>query len=116
MDFNEYQSLAARTARRKTDETDHHRLTNFALGLTGEAGEVADAVKKAVFHGHLLTEDMLCKELGDVLWYVAALAGVMGLSLSEIAETNIAKLRARYPQGFSEEASRNRSDAGGGAA
>jgi len=80
----------------------------FGLGLTGEAGEVADLLKKVIGHGHAVEHKKLIAELGDVLWYVAALANTFGLSLSEIADANEAKLRARYPDGFSYEASRRR--------
>lgn len=103
MNLNEYQRLASRTANLK-DEA----LTNFALGIAGEAGEVADMVKKYVFHGHQLDRDELIKELGDVLWYVSQLAAWMDIELDEVAKRNIEKLMARYPNGFSKEASRSR--------
>lgn len=79
-----------------------------ALGLTGEAGEVSDAIKKHVFHGHELSVDHLVKELGDVLWYVAFLCKTLNVSMEEVMNRNVAKLKERYPEGFSEEASRNR--------
>jgi NTP pyrophosphatase (non-canonical NTP hydrolase) len=80
------------------------------LGLVGESGEVVDLIKKHVYHGHPLDSDKLLKELGDVLWYVAALATALDVELSEVAAKNIAKLTARYPEGFSSEASMNRVD------
>lgn len=79
-----------------------------ALGLTGEAGEVSDAIKKHVFHGHELSVDHMVKELGDVLWYVVFLCRTLNVSMEEVMNRNIAKLKDRYPDGFSEEASRNR--------
>ncbi|MDR9795243.1 nucleoside triphosphate pyrophosphohydrolase family protein [Aeribacillus composti] len=103
MNLNEYQKLAGRTANLK-DEA----LTNFALGVAGEAGEVADLVKKHVFHGHPLEREEMIKELGDVLWYVSQLAAWMGIELNEVARKNIEKLMLRYPNGFSKEASRER--------
>jgi len=106
MNLNEYQELAARTA--NTDLGLKDRLAMTGLGLVGETGECADLVKKHLFHGHPLDKDKLAKELGDVLWYVAIMANSIGLGLDEIGDRNIAKLRARYPEGFSEEASRNR--------
>lgn len=81
-----------------------------ALGLAGEAGEVADTVKKAVFHRHELNRDELIKELGDVLWYVAALCSKLDVSLSEVMERNIAKLKKRYPEGYTSAASKVRAD------
>ena len=79
-----------------------------ALGLAGEAGEVADLVKKGVFHQHGLDLEKLKKELGDVLWYVAALCTTSGLSMSDVMQANIEKLKARYPDGYSSQASINR--------
>ena len=95
MDFDTYQTEAMRTSSSLGD-----RLTVFTLGLTGEAGEVADLIKKHRGHGHDLDKTKLQKEMGDVLWYLAALASEAGLSLSVIAEANVQKLRARYPDGF----------------
>jgi NTP pyrophosphatase (non-canonical NTP hydrolase) len=107
MNLDQYQHLALRTARELSSED---RLLNAALGLAGEAGEFADSVKKIRFHGHALNHDDLLKELGDLLWYTALAANALGVPLSEIAEQNIAKLNKRYPAGFSEQASRERSE------
>ena len=108
MNLNEYQQLAARTLGR--DRTHEQQLANAALGLTGEAGEVAEVIKKHLFHATPLDADALVKELGDCLWYVGAFATVIGVSMEEIAERNIEKLKRRYPQGFDSERSRNRTD------
>lgn len=83
-------------------------LLNGALGLTGEAGEVSDMIKKNIFHGHELDREALVKELGDVCWYVALLCEAIDVSLEEVLTKNIDKLKARYPEGFSESASINR--------
>ena len=106
MDLNEYQELAARTLGR--DRTHEQQLANAALGLAGEAGEVADTLKKHLFHAHPLDRDGMVKELGDCLWYVAAMATVLGVEMEEIGARNIDKLRRRYPEGFSAERSLNR--------
>lgn len=115
MNADEYQQQAGRTL---IDGPDAHysgadiMLVWNALGLAGEAGEVADTIKKAVFHQHGLDRDVLIKELGDVLWYVAALCSKLDVPLSEVMERNIAKLKQRYPAGYSAEASKARVDLG----
>ena len=81
-----------------------------ALGLAGEAGEYADLIKKYLFHGHILDHEKALEELGDVLWYIARVALQHGSSLTEVAEMNVRKLRARYPNGFSTEDSIARRD------
>ena len=105
MDLSTYQKLAARTLGPRSRE---EQLSNAALGLAGEAGETADMVKKHLFHEHPLDHDAIVKELGDCLWYVAAMATTLGVSLDEVGERNIEKLRRRYPDGFSAERSLNR--------
>lgn len=108
MKLNEYQRLALRTAGNHGDLA--KTLMYTALGLNGEAGETAELIKKAFFHGHELDRDALKKELGDVLWYLAVMADALDMPLEDIARHNIDKLARRYPQGFSRERSRNRSD------
>ena len=107
MTINEYQQLAMRTRNPKMDEKDI--LINSAMGLCGEAGEVCDLVKKHIFHGHELDRAALIKELGDVAWYLAEAAEAIGCSLEEVLQANIDKLKSRYPEGFSQERSQNRS-------
>jgi NTP pyrophosphatase (non-canonical NTP hydrolase) len=104
--LDDYQRLAARTIRPGRPE--HDLLANWALGLTGEAGEVAEHVKKHLFHATPLDREAVVKELGDVLWYVAALAGALDIPLGEVGARNIEKLRRRYPEGFDEARSRDR--------
>ena len=106
MDMNWYQIASSRTM----PEFDDKGKANYALGLTGEAGECGDIVKKEVFHGHEPDVDAIKKELGDVLHYVAGLALMYDLELEEIATANLDKLKRRYPAGFSREASIERVD------
>lgn len=113
MDANKYQKLAARTLIDKPDFeiSDIEIMTVWnALGLAGEAGEVADLVKKGVFHRHGLDVTKLEKEIGDVCWYLAALCTTLHLSLSDIMVANIEKLMVRYPNGYTSEDSLKRVD------
>jgi NTP pyrophosphatase (non-canonical NTP hydrolase) len=106
--LDEYQNLAARTA--GAGGSGDRRLIISALGLAGEAGEFANIVKKLTAHGHEISAEDLADELGDVLWYIAEAATACGLSLGVLAQQNVDKLRQRYPEGFSEERSRNRTE------
>ena len=110
-DFDEYQLLAMRTASPEGLATTSTMLNNAALGLAGESGEIADHVKKVMFHGHPLddaTRDKIAKEIGDILWYCAMASQGIGLGLAEIARMNVEKLKKRYPEGFSTDNSLNR--------
>jgi len=104
--LDEYQDGATRT--RNKCESIKETLGNCALGLCGESGEVAEHVKKHIYHGHALDREKVAEELGDVLWYIAALADTVGVSLEYVARKNLAKLQERYPDGFSEERSKER--------
>ena len=96
MNFTEYQNLALSTAIYPM----MYKKVYPALGLCGEAGEVAEKIKKVIRDGvdYGYEEEFkaeLTKELGDVLWYVAALASDLDISLNEIAENNLLKLASR---------------------
>lgn len=105
MALDEYQRLAQRTANANTISG---KIENGILGLCGETGEIADIWKKYLHQGHELDKAHMIEELGDVLWYCAELAAGLGVGLAEVAERNVEKLRARYPDGFDAERSRNR--------
>lgn len=119
MTGNEYQAAAMRTFDKKAkerlngpidilnkqEEQELHKidipgLINGALGLTGEAGEVADLLKKGIYHGKGIDMFRLKEEIGDVCWYVALLCEAADFKLDEILEFNDNKLRKRYPEGF----------------
>ncbi|PHB23074.1 hypothetical protein COE80_19370 [Bacillus pseudomycoides] len=109
--LDDYQEKALRTWNTKGNKT--LLASNAALGLTGEAGECADIVKKEHYHLHEIDPQEMKKELGDTLYYLAVLASEYGFTLRDIAETNIEKLSKRYPEGFNSEASIKRVDVQG---
>lgn len=97
MTLNEYQQKALETAVYPTP------ITYTALGMCGEAGEVADKVKKVLRdNGSVFTEEKkleIAKEIGDVLWYCATLAYDLGYSLEQIGDMNYQKLQSRQLRG-----------------
>ena len=99
MTFEEYQKEAHKTAL----YPEAYRLVYPALGLAGEAGELANKVKKVLRdHGGRLSEEAreaILAELGDVLWYVAQVATDLGESIEAVAQANLAKLRSRKERG-----------------
>lgn len=96
MKLNDYQAAAQETA---VYPTLGHPIVYPALGLAGEAGEVAEKIKKLCRdHDGVLNDERrmgICKELGDTLWYVSETARQAGLTLEEVAMCNIEKLRSR---------------------
>jgi NTP pyrophosphatase (non-canonical NTP hydrolase) len=100
MRISEYQELSRRTA---TYPGAGDNLVYPTLGLAGEAGEVAEKVKKLLRDdGGVMSEERreaLAGELGDVLWYVAQVATEAGLDLEEIAQANLDKLLSRQRRG-----------------
>lgn len=93
-EFDAYQEAARKTAFCPPQ----HKITYPAIGLAGEAGELANKVKK-LLRGDQNVEELhaaIRAEMGDILWYLAALADDLGVSLSEVAGDNIAKLQDRY--------------------
>jgi len=100
MDFNYYQNRARETAIYPNMGSE---FTYPALGLVGEAGEIANKLKKVIRdNSGILSDDVresVSAELGDVLWYVAQLATEMGTDLNAIAQRNIDKLASRKERG-----------------
>lgn len=102
--FDEYQKRAAETAVYPGRDHGPLHLARYpCLGLAGEAGEVAEHAKKCLRDdgGMVSNErrDALKKELGDVLWYVAAICEELGLEMEEVAQANIDKLSDRQERG-----------------
>ena len=105
---NEYQAQAMRWLNPALSEKD--TLINGVMGLCGESGEVIDLVKKHLSQGHPLNREAIAKELGDVAWYLAETAHILGYPLEDIFRMNLEKLSARYPDGFSTERSLHRTE------
>ena len=106
MTLDEYQTAASRTRNQRL--SDRERLIDATAGLSEEAGEILGLVRKHAFQSHPLDRDKLQTELGDALWCLAIAAQSAGLTLEQVATTNIAKLRSRYPEGYSDVASQER--------
>ena len=105
MKMTEYQDLAARTINHKL--TREEMLRHSLFEMCGELGEIHSIYQK-VYQGHKIRVEELKEEVGDLLWGIAEFCTVNGWKLEDIALTNIKKLKARYPEGFTEEQSLNR--------
>lgn len=97
MDLKEYQEICKTTAK-KFDNTDVE-IATWGLGIAGEAGDVASCIKKTFAHKNDQTQGIR-ENLGDTLWYSAMICNFFGWNFQEIMDENIAKLKKRYPNGF----------------
>ena len=106
MELNKYQAEAARTCANIDGGImdDIHMV----LGMQTEAAEIADAYKKTIAYKKELDLVNVKEELGDLLWYIANMCNIHGWDLRDIMQTNIDKLKARYPEKFTEENALNR--------
>lgn len=105
MDLTTFRNRSWARSRTDIDPLDpvQTRAVLYALGLAGEAGEVADLVKKHAFHGLAFDDDLrakVLKECGDVLWYLDRVLWWVGATVEDAAAANDAKLEARYPLGW----------------
>jgi NTP pyrophosphatase (non-canonical NTP hydrolase) len=113
--MKDYQQLASKTESVNFEEIETRmrtvraiRLLHGQLGLASESGEIADQLKKHIFYGKALDTINLEEEIGDVFWYLALLANELGADFDSIMERNIAKLKKRYGDKFSEQRAINR--------
>jgi NTP pyrophosphatase (non-canonical NTP hydrolase) len=109
MNLNEYQQLADRTAKHQDMSFD---LMHATLGLAGEVGELTDTVKKYLVYNQTLDQANVYEELGDILWFVSLACTTIGFSMQDVATDNIEKLKARYPDKYSDTLAKARLDKG----
>ena len=105
MNMNEYQKLAARTIGQHLNAT--QKIQHSLHGMAGEVGELHSLYQK-VFQGHEFESEHAIKEVGDLLWFIAEWCTANRVNLDDVAQMNIAKLKARYPDGFETERSLHR--------
>lgn len=121
IDSSNYQKLAEETSSSREDnhgfwsnsryifdDRQFIRLLHAGLGLCTEVGEFQDHLKRHIFYNEELDESFLIKELGDILWYVAEACNTLNISMDSVMSANIAKLKARYPDGFNDRDATNR--------
>jgi len=99
MNFIEYQKAAVATKKQWDDE--RFERMYLAMSIAGEAGEVIEIIKKSVRDGRAIDMEKLKYELGDVMWYIAALCECFGFDMGELAQMNVDKLRKRHGGSFS---------------
>lgn len=107
INFEQYQDQAMRTAKTGNKDFD---LMHAAYGVSGEAGEFVDVIKKSQVYGRALDHKHAAEELGDILWFVALGCQALGVSMNDVAEKNIEKLRVRYPEKYSDALANERLD------
>ncbi len=115
MDTKTYVENAIKTESRdfaaigaRLSEVRNQRLLHAGIGLATEAGEFLDSLKKHVFYGKALDTVNLAEEMGDLFWYCAIIADELNVDFASVMERNIAKLKARYGDKFSEERAHSR--------
>lgn len=105
MSYSEF--VYSRTKKLPTDTLD---LVHMAMGVSGEAGELLDAIKKTFVYNKPIDTQNVFEELGDIMFYVQGMANLFGWELGEIIQHNMDKLIVRYPIGYSDEAAQARAD------
>ena len=98
---------------RLQSSTPQLRILHGAMGISGEAGELMDAVKKHILYNKPLDVGNLKEEIGDLLWYASLLLDQVGSSFEEVMKMNHDKLEKRFPGGFTEKLAQERLDKNG---
>tara|TARA_Y100000991_G_scaffold214840_1_gene203559 strand:+ start:1164 stop:1544 length:381 start_codon:yes stop_codon:yes gene_type:complete len=111
MDSKVYINQAKQTESKNFDEVNQRvsnekmlRILHAGMGVSTEAGELLDALKKHIYYGKKLDEVNIFEEVGDIFWYLAILADELGFSFEKAMDRNIEKLKTRYGHKFSEHA------------
>lgn len=110
--FESNTEIFQREARRSLRDDLPYEATcsNMCMGLAGEVGEVIDIMKKHIYQGKELDITDVIEEVGDVLWYIANFCNVNNITMDECMESNIKKLRKRFPNGFTTKDANERKD------
>ena len=108
MTLEEYQRNVDRT--RNLDIDKEEEMKNYCLGMASEVGKLVGHVKHVVFHNWKISRANVIEEMGDILWYVIALASVLDIEMEEIIGYNAFKLEKRYPNSFNPSDSINREE------
>ena len=110
--FESNTEIFQREARRSLrDDLPYEAMcSNMCMGLAGEIGEVIDIMKKHIYQGKELDITDVIEEIGDVLWYIANFCNVNNITMDECMESNIKKLRERFPNGFTIKDANERKD------
>ena len=110
--FESNTEIFQREARRSLrDDLPYEAMcSNMCMGLAGEIGEVIDIMKKHIYQGKELDITDVIEEVGDVLWYIANFCNVNNITMDECMESNIKKLRKRFPNGFTIKDANQRKD------
>ena len=95
-----HKPMVHRVRKDDTVEVDRERMVHAALGLCTESGEFADIIKGERYYKKKMSREHVVEELGDILWYMGEACRTVGVSFEEVAEINLRKLKARYPQDF----------------
>lgn len=110
--FESNTEIFQREARRSLrDDLPYEAMcSNMCMGLAGEISEVIDIMKKHIYQGKELDITDVIEEVGDVLWYIANFCNVNNITMDECMESNIKKLRERFPNGFTIKDANERKD------
>lgn len=103
MNFKEYQEEAKRTDAPLKKDYDKLHAVHMVMGMTTEVAELVDVFKKDLAYGKPVDWTNVKEEIGDLMWYVANFCTQNDINLEGILQTNINKLRMRYPEKFSSE-------------